>query len=472
MKSIKKRLFKNFLFIIISTVLILEVILITFVRSYYCSNMEEFLKGQIKTSADFYNKYFSNSSLEENVLNNVDAFWKQSKTQVQIIDLDGKVIMDSIGYIHTAPLNSPDYMKAKKGDFGSWTGKVTYDNKSVMAVSYPLKSNDEIVGVIRFISSLNKVNKQLLLVFISFSLVGVVVSCISVIVSLFLSRSIISPIEELTNDAEKIAKGDFNIKSRKYSEDEIGELAETFNYMCEEILNRDRLKNDFISSVSHELRTPLTAIKGWANILNTTEGIDKETTKEGLGVIEKESDRLTYMVEELLDFSKFVSGRITLRIESLSLEEFAYYIDSFMSPRAIRDKINFKVNCEKDLPLINVDKDRMKQVVMNLLDNAFKFTEKNGEVQLNIFMQNKEIVLSVKDTGMGISKEEIPRVKEKFYKGKSSKSQNGIGLSICDEIIKLHGGTLEIESVLNEGTTIYVRLPVIKSSYKNKELGE
>ncbi|MEG2353056.1 MAG: HAMP domain-containing sensor histidine kinase [Clostridium sp.] len=461
MRSIKKRLFKHFLFIIISTVIILEVILISFVKTYYCSNMEDFLKGQIKTSADFYNKYFSNSSLEDNVLNNVDAFWKQSNTQVQIIDLNGKVIMDSIGYIQKNEMTTSDYLKAKNGEFGSWIGKVPYDKKTVIAVSHPLKSNDEIVGVMRFVSSLSKVNNQLLMVFISFCLVGIVVSLISIITSLFLSRSIIAPIEYLTKDAQKMARGEFDFKSHNYSDDEIGKLAETFNYMAGEVLNRDKLKNDFISSVSHELRTPLTAIKGWANILNTTDGIDRSTTKEGLEIIEKESDRLTNMVEELLDFSKFVSGRITLKKEDSSLQEFAYYIESFMNPRALRDKITLKVSCEDGMPNVYIDKNRMKQVVLNILDNAFKFTEENGSITLKIYKEKQNIVMCITDTGIGISMDELPKVKEKFYKGKSSKSQNGIGLSICDEIIKLHNGTLDIESIEQEGTVVLISIPII-----------
>lgn len=459
MNSVKKRLMINFILIIIISVFTLEILLIDFTKRYYYNNLEELLTNQIKTSADFYNRYFSNSSLEDNILDNVDVFWRQTSAQVQIIDLSGNVLMDSIGVTHSSPIESVDFKKSVKGKKGLWIGKLDYDGYSAMSVSYPLKSDNKIVGVLRFITSLREVNKDIRRVSVGFIFIGIIVIAISILVSLFLANSIIEPINELTYVANKMAAGNLNIRSHKKVDDEIGELSDTLNYMAEEIIKRDQLKNEFISSVSHELRTPLTSIKGWAITLNSDQLNDKEILKDGLKIIEDESERLSDMVEELLDFSKFVSGKMQLNKEEVNICTIIEQVRKQMTPSSIENGINFKVTCMKDPIYIEIDRNRIKQVLINLLDNAFKFTAHGGEVELFVDCTKKYLNIYIQDNGIGISQEELPKVKEKFYKGKSSKSKNGIGLSICDEIIKLHNGVFNIESKINEGTTVLVKLP-------------
>lgn len=458
MKSIKKRLVVNFLFIIIITVVILEISLIGLVRQNYYKNLEDNLFTQIKVSSDLYFRYFSDATLHENVLNNVDTFWKQASVQVEIIDTSGNILMDSIGIIPPDTSKMEDVQKALAGQKGKWIGNVGYDRSKVMAISYPLKSGNEIVGVLRFIASLGEINRdirRIAFVFIGF---GGLVIMISSFFSLFLANSIVSPLKEVTTSAEKMASGDFMAESTKKSEDEIGKLSDTLNYMAREILKKEQLKNDFISSVSHELRTPLTSIKGWAVTLkNGFE--DRDILMDGLDIIEKESDRLTHMVEELLDFSKFVSGKISLEKKPVEVTSILEHIRKQLSPRAMREQIDFQVSYPSDLPLMDTDENRLKQVFINLLDNAFKFTSSGGIISLTAHYAEGAFIFHIKDTGCGIAEEELPKIKEKFYKGKSSKSQNGIGLSICDEIIRLMYGTLEIKSRMDQGTEVLITLP-------------
>jgi signal transduction histidine kinase len=458
MKSIKKRLVVNFLFIIIITVVILEISLIGLVRQNYYKNLEDNLFNQIKVSSDLYFRYFSDDTLHENVLNNVDTFWKQASVQVEIIDTSGNILMDSIGVIPPDVSKMEDVQKALAGQKGKWIGNVEYDTEKVMAISHPLRSGNEIVGVLRFIASLREINRdirRIAFVFIGF---GGLVIMISGFFSLFLANSIVRPLKEVTASAEKMASGDFKAESTKKSEDEIGKLSDTLNYMAREILKKEQIKNDFISSVSHELRTPLTSIKGWAVTLkNGFE--DRNILMDGLDIIEKESDRLTHMVEELLDFSKFISGKITLENKPADITNILEHIRKQLSPRAVREQINFQVSYGSDFPLIDADENRLKQVFINLLDNAFKFTPTGGSISLEAYYTGDAFFFRIKDTGCGIAEEELPKIKEKFYKGKSSKSQNGIGLSICDEIIRLMHGTLEIKSGTDQGTEVLITLP-------------
>ncbi|WP_352420616.1 HAMP domain-containing sensor histidine kinase [Proteiniborus sp.] len=459
MKSIKKRLVIYFMFIIIITVVTLEIFLINTVKQNYYKNLEDNLYNQIKMSSDLYYQYFSDATLYENVLNNVDTFWRQTTAQVQIIDLGGNIIMDSIGVTSFDDTKMEDVNKALNGQKGKWIGKVDYDSEQVMAISYPLKSRDNIVGVLRFITSLREVNSDIKEIASVFLWLGLVVVLISGFVSILFANSIIGPLKEVTTAAEKMALGDFKTKSMKKYDDEIGKLSDTLNYMSDEILKREQLKTDFISSVSHELRTPLTSIKGWAITLK--QGYEtKEILADGLDIIEKESDRLTFMVEELLDFSKFVSGKIILERELVNVVDIIEHIKKQLTPRAIRDQIDFHVSYEDNLPKTYSDGNRLKQVFINILDNAFNFTLSGGEVIFETKYEYPNYIFYIKDTGCGIPKEELPRIKEKFYKGKTSKSKNGIGLSICDEIVNLMNGSLEIKSQCNKGTEVIITLPL------------
>lgn len=458
MVSIKKRLVVNFVFIIIITVVILEIFLISSIRQYYYKNLEGTLQNQIQISADLYHRYFSDATLQDNILNNVDTFWKQATAQVEIIDMEGRVLMDSIGVTPGTANQFEDVKRALAGETGKWIGDVDYDTEKVMAISYPLYSGEMQVGVLRFIASLRDVNKDIVRIAYVFIAFGALVTLITGIVSIFLANTITGPLKEVTTIAEKMALGDYYTESKKKNNDEIGKLSDILNSMAKEIVKKEQLKNDFISSVSHELRTPLTSIKGWAITLKQ-DFEDRSILMDGLEIIEKESDRLTLMVEELLDFSKFVSGKVTLEIKPVDLVKVLQHIKTQLTPRAIREQVDFKVITDK-FPMIYTDENRLKQVFINLLDNAFKFTASGGTITMDAKQEDESIIILIQDTGCGIPIEELPKIKDKFYKGKSSKSQNGIGLSISDEIIKMMDGSLDIQSQVEKGTIIKITLPL------------
>ncbi len=210
MNSIKKRIGINFIFIIVITVVILEVFLIYIVKDNYYKSLEESLNNQIRISADLYSRYFSDATLHENILNNVDTFWKQTKAQVEILDKRGNVLMDSIGVIPSDPIGTDDVIKAINGERGRWVGKVSYDDHKVMAISYPLKSEENIVGVLRFITSLREVDEDIQTIALIFIGFGGVVILISSFVAIFLANGITGPLKSVTEAAEKMALGAFN----------------------------------------------------------------------------------------------------------------------------------------------------------------------------------------------------------------------------------------------------------------------
>lgn len=459
-KSIKNKLIKDFFIVICSTILILDIFLMIFVRKYYYDNTEQLLKSQIEVSTNFYNKHFSKATLIDNIYDNVDAFWSQSDAQVEFLDNEGNLVMDSIGVRDEQILKTDDIEKALKGESARWIGHVDYYENKIMTVSEPIILDGEVIGVIRFITSLEDVDKTIKTILIFFFSISIVVLGIGILLSVIIANSIINPIKELTKVAEQMADGDLKIRSNIRDNDEVGKLAETLNLMANELEKRENLKNEFISSVSHELRTPLTAIKGWAITLND-EITDKETLKVGFEIIENETDRLSTMVEELLSFSSILNKEITLRKTSFDLDLFINHIETYMGPRADKEGLIFEVNVINKLGNIYMDRDRFKQVLINVLDNSFKFTEPLGKINLIVSRDENKVKFVIRDTGCGINEVDLPRVKEKFFKGKNSKSQNGIGLSICDEIIRLHHGRFNIESEVNVGTVVEIIIPII-----------
>ena len=458
--SIRTRLVGNFMLVIVISVLILEVFLVNATKQYYYKAVEDILSNQIMFSADFYSKYFSSTNLQDIVIDDVDVFWHQTTAQVLILDLDGRVLMDSIGAYHSVDaIQTSDIISAKEGKKGVWTGNVDYSDFPIMAVSQPIVVEGETIGILRFVTTLEETNEIIGNIAKILLAVGIIVILISGVVSIFLANTIVKPLEEVTKVAEKMADGQLKVRNEKRFDDEIGKLSDTLNYMAEELIKKEQLKNDFISSVSHELRTPLTSIKGWAITLKSQELRDEDLLLDGLEIIEKESDRLTSMVEELLDFSRFVSGRISLDKEVVDMKDLVEQVGKQLKPKARERNLDFNYSYDSELPNIVADGNRLKQVLINLLDNAFKFTPDGGSVNLTCNLVEDGILIQVKDTGIGISKEDLPYVKDKFYKGKSSKSHSGLGLSICDEIVKLHGGVIEVESELNKGTKMSVFLP-------------
>lgn len=256
---------------------------------------------------------------------------------------------------------------------------------------------------------------------------------------------------------KNLLHGDFSsrIDSHHYN-DEISELGETINYMASELSEADRVKNDFISTISHELRTPLTAIKGWGETLLQVGDTDPTLLSKGMQVIIDESGRLTGIVEELLDFSRMQNGKLSMRMEKIDvLAELDDAVFVFRE-RALREGIELIYNVPHLPAPMNGDANRIKQVFVNILDNAFKYTEQGGKVIVVANITNTTLEIMVGDTGCGIPEGDLPHVTEKFYRSNVSARGSGIGLAVVDEIVKLHHGTLKINSVVGEGTTVSV----------------
>lgn len=467
--KIGKRLVRSFLIIILITISIIDIFLLFAFSSYYYNNISKELIQRMEVSLEIYRRDYSDKSIEDLIYEDSDIFLSNTNAEVQILDKDKNLLSDSIGRLASNPIETSDVLAAERGEIKTWKGEESQTGESIMSVAGPIKNNEgETIGYLRFVSSMEEVKAAIFKTIISLLIFTLFVALLTTTVSLLISKSIVRPILELTEVAKTMLKGNYEEKAKVFEDDEIGELAKTLNAMSDEIINKDRIKNDFISSISHELRTPLTSIKGWAVVLKDAKEDEKDLMEDGLNIIENEADRLAKMVEELLDFSRYISGRITLDKEIIDISQTCLDISKQMRPRAKSNNIELITDLPKESILINADENRIKQLLINLLDNAIKFTSDKGWVKFQMLKEDDKVQIMISDNGMGMTKEELAHVKEKFYKGKHSKSHSGIGLSISDEITKLHQGSLEIFSEENIGTTVKVSLPI----EVEKEVGE
>ena len=459
--SIKNKIMYSFVFLTSITAIILVIFSIYATKFYYYSTMEGVLNNEIRYSTNLYSSYMADYELDEVIAEDKNQFYRQTDCQVQILDNNQVVVFDSIASPNLGEkIETSDVVSAINGQSGRYTGKVSYSDSNIISVSVPLESRGKQVGVLRYISSLKEVDRAIRVKSVSFALFGFLVILFSILLSKILTKSIIKPINSLAKTAERMAKGDMEVRAKENDADEIGRLGMTLNLLTDNINKKEQLKNEFISSVSHELRTPLTSIKGWAQTLIKYDPSDLETTTMGIDIIDSECDRLTNMVEELLDFSRFTSGRISIVKRKQNLIELAEHIKNQLLPKVRSKGIDLILNYESPELIATFDEDRIKQVFINILDNAIKFTPEKGTIIINIEKTEKFAEVSIIDTGIGISFEEIELVTGKFYKGSNSNSHVGLGLSICEEIVKLHKGELMIKSKLDEGTTVSFTLPL------------
>jgi signal transduction histidine kinase len=230
--------------------------------------------------------------------------------------------------------------------------------------------------------------------------------------------------------------------------------------MSVKINQNEKMQADFISSLSHELRTPLTAINGWSETLLGNDSLDAETMR-GVKIISKEARRLTDMVVELLDFTRLQDGRFTLHVEQTDIraefEDTVFMYGSRLMQEGIR--IDYE-DTDLDIPQIPCDPERMRQVFLNILDNAAKHGGDGKRIKASIGLQEAYVVVQIRDFGPGIPEEELPLVKKKFYKGSSKVRGTGIGLAVCDEIVTMHGGSLTLENAIGGGTLVTITLPI------------
>lgn len=434
--------------------------------AHYYTNLETSLQTLNRTVTGLFS---DNTTLDETqfmdaCISYVQGFEDENGVSLQFTDTQGELLACSAGAEGLGGPTAEQISEAVESrGVTAYLGTDTATDRRVLTVAGPMiNGSGEVVGVLRHVTSTVNVDLKIVLTaIISFAVMVVVLAVVS-LTSNYCLQSVMMPIADITEKAKRIANGSYGAQIQTKYHDEIGELADTVNEMSTKISQNEKMQAEFISSLSHELRTPLTAINGWSETLLSDDHMDAET-RRGLKIIAREASRLTEMVVDLLDFTRMQDGRMTLTVEPTDIrsefEDTVFMYGSRLSQEGIQ--LDYMEN-DDEIPEIHCDPKRLRQVFLNILDNAAKHGGEGKRIEASIQSEEESVVIQIRDYGCGIPEDELPLVKKKFYKGSSKARGTGIGLAVCDEIIEMHGGTLTLDNAPGGGTVVTVRLPVVQ----------
>lgn len=285
---------------------------------------------------------------------------------------------------------------------------------------------------------------------------------------IYLSLRLTRPLEHLTRATEKMTEGSGAFKVVVTSDDEIGKLGASFNRMIEALEHNEKIRRTLVADVAHELRTPLSILRG--NLESMLAGV-VEPTEEILAQLHDEVIRMSDLIRDLQQISLAEAGKLQLHREKLSMEEWVYNWAAPFRPDIEAKNMDLDISVEPNLPFVHLDPQKFGQVMANLLSNALRYSREKGRIGIDVRIQKEDLTLAVSDNGIGIAKEDLPYIFERFYRGDAGRARaeggTGLGLAIAKGLVELHGGTINAESELNVGTTFLIIVPI--SSFSNRE---
>ena len=463
-KGLRRRWLLNTVGVVSALGLVCVLVITAVFSAYYYSAMESDMRYRARTTTEFFADYFNQSYnvYYQSCITYAQTFEDKNDIELQFINAQGKIVTSSHGsWSGPSPTTSDISNAIMKRHVDKYIGANPGTGERIMAVSSPMiYSNGEVIGVLRYVSSTVKMDRQIARIAgVSFFALLVVLFVV-LISSNYYIHSILVPLGDIIEKARKITNGSYGIQIQTKYDDEIGQLADTINEMSIKINQNEKMQTDFISSLSHELRTPLTAITGWSETLLGSDDLTADA-RRGMKIIHREAGRLTEMVLDLLDFTRIQDGRMTLNMELTDIRaEFEDTIFMYGS-RLSQDGIELEyLENDDEIPEISCDPKRLKQVFLNILDNAAKHGSEGKRIEASISGMKDSVLISIRDYGPGIPEDELPLVKKKFYKGSSKARGSGIGLAVCDEIVQLHGGVLTLDNAPDGGTVVTVELPI------------
>lgn len=408
---------------------------------------------------------------------------RQTGGRLLVLDMDGKVQIDTFGEYNGMRLALGEISTLLAGeqnvDYGfhllpgngrkqqfSWLDIFSGRDRSKIWVGYftaAMVYDGERTGVLLYssqvqdmVDSLVNMRDQMLSTFV---LGALAVSMLSFLVSRWITR----PIGALTTGIEQMAKGDFSSRVRVQGHSEMAQLAETFNLMSEKLENLDHSRNQFVSNASHELKTPLATMKILLESVIYQEDMDPELRREFLQDVNKEIDRLNLVIGDLLTLVHIDSHKMKLRREMMPLGESVRDVIRRLAPMAAQRRQEIEVGIHDECEMF-ADPLKLQQVIYNIIENAVKYTPDGGKVRVTLVRDGRDAVLKIADNGVGIPKEDLPHIFERFYRVDKARSRDtggtGLGLSIVQQIIRLHGGNIDVQSDAGKGTTFTIELPV------------
>ena len=460
----------NLLLTVLLLVLVEGMFLYSYTRSYYNGVQQTMVRrfssitGQLKMyTGDTAQKASASRSVALRRM--VEQFSDKDKYEFMLLDSYGGVIASSSGTDADGIVTQSDFEQAQDAVDGMGVALYkTQSGEQVMSVCYLVPYAAEDVAAMRLVTSMTLVTRQLKNAIAVSAVIVLAILVFTVMSGLYFVRSIVVPLGQVERTAASIARGELDVRLPVTGDqrDEVDRLRGTINQMAEGLEETEKMKNEFISSVSHELRTPLTSIRGWVETLRTLDDPTDENYRKGLEIINNETARLYNMVEELLDFSRLQNGR--LKMECRPLDLVAELTDAvlFCEARIQREGLLLVYAEPEEMIPVYADPDRLRQVFINILDNAIKYSAPGGRITVKIWQGEYKAFIEIIDQGRGIPPEDLENVKTKFYKGSNSVRGSGIGLALVDSIMTALDGTMDLKSTLGRGTVVTLGLPIYK----------
>ncbi|CAM3743030.1 sensor histidine kinase [Mesobacillus zeae] len=337
-------------------------------------------------------------------------------------------------------------------------------DRKIVAVLVPLLDGDRLEGIIYLYVPLARISELTH----DFSLLWLMGGAAFIIIAVYLgfkmTGRLTKPLIDMKRAAENVSQGDYSTRVEIQSNDEVGQLASAFNHMSRSIEEEDERKRDFLADVSHELRTPISYIKGYSEALAS--GFIKKASEQDkyLKLINREASRMVQLVADLLDLSRIDAGQYRLEKHLFPLAQLIEDFSQKYVPTMEEKQITFQTSLDPDI-IMNGDEARIEQILQNIMDNAIRYTDNGGVIRLSLSKHPYGCLLELTDTGIGIPPEDLSSITRRFYRVNKARSRSdggtGLGLSITEKLVRLHGGRLEIESVMGKGTKVKVLFPVL-----------
>ncbi|WP_105615520.1 sensor histidine kinase [Vallitalea okinawensis] len=464
-KSLRKKLLSIYLGIIVGTFLILSALLPSIIRGYFIENQTDVLMREGQSIAEYYKATRFNFQFE--VL--AGLVNKMLETEMWLVNVETGQIVTSDGATGVMKLDSPLSKEVLKGNVVQTTGDFQgYFDVEVLTVGMPLYGDDGHMDLLLFLHTEiatieNTVDDmQTIITFV----LGISL-LVAFILIFILSRDIIGSINQMNIAAKKMAGGNFAAKVEIHTDDEVGQLAESFNHMGEELRKLEAMRRSFIANISHDFRSPLTSIKGFVSaILDGT--IPEDMQDHYLNVVLDETERLAKMTNDILHLTKMESNQVQLEYRDFDVHEVIRKVLIGLEQRINEKNIKIELIFIDERLMVHGDLEQIQRAVHNLLDNAVKFVGENDQIFIESSVINKKVHISIIDTGPGINEESLKHIFDRFHKGDYSRGVHklgtGLGLAIVKEIIKKHGEEITVSSKEGEGTAFTFTLALANNS--------
>lgn len=452
-KSLFTKLMSMNFFVLVISYCLVAVFLSLWFNNYYYNERIKVLISEGNNLNQVIEKYIKGEVDNERLQFELSVIDRYMNARIWVVDRYGIVFGYSGGTeekILGQQLTNVEIEEVRKGNIvvntGSFWQRLT---SPVLTVGMPIIIDNQVLSGVFMHTSMDVISKTVNNVYFIIWMAAFFAIMISAIILYYFSnRILIKPLGKINHTAKAIASGEFDRRVSLVSDDEIGDLAVSFNYMADSLQNLERMRRDFISNVSHELRSPMTSINGF--IIGMLDGtIPKEKWPYYIDIVHGETKRLIRLINDLLDLGRLESGEFSLKIENFDINE-------LIRERVIKfeDRIE-KKEVEMDVTLVGGrlkvrgDRDRIDQVITNLLDNSIKFVPQKGEIKIRTEIKQDRVLVSVYNNGPGIPKEEIQYIWERFHKvdkARTSGGGTGLGLSIARQIINQHNQNIWVES--------------------------